>query len=99
MQLAFEENFEKKGLLELQARAEILVDGMDNAAELAYEARPEKLVVVDGEGVVRFLSGIGPYQYSPRKLAEFLESQLHAFDLEATLDRGALSAALREATA
>lgn len=68
------------------ARDSILVDGMDNAAELGFEARPEKLVLVEngnsgGSGAgggevtnkILFLSGIGPYQYSPKKLATYLE--------------------------
>jgi len=54
----------------------VLVDGMDNALELAYEARPEKLVAVR-DGLLVFLSGIGPYQYSPRKLQEWLAHQLN----------------------
>eukprot|EP01046_Picozoa_sp_COSAG06_P101601 COSAG06_NODE_47743_length_337_cov_0.655462_2_plen_37_part_01 len=37
---------------------------MENSVELAYEARPEKLIVVKN-GCVVFKSGIGPYQYSP----------------------------------
>ena len=40
------------------ARDSILVDSMDNAAELAFEARPEKLLVVTSNTVL-FLSGIG----------------------------------------
>ena len=47
----------------------IVVDSMDNAVELAYEARPEKLVVVK-DGRIVFKSGIGPYQYSTKKCAE-----------------------------
>ena len=46
--------------------ARIVVDSMENQVELAYEARPEKLVVVK-DGVIVFKSGIGPYQYSPAK--------------------------------
>ena len=46
--------------------ARIVVDSMENQVELAYEARPEKLVVVK-DGVIVFKSGIGPYQYSPVK--------------------------------
>jgi hypothetical protein len=41
------------------------------AAELAFEARPEKLVLIQNESII-FLSGIGPYQYSPTILQAFL---------------------------
>lgn len=53
---------------------DVFVDGMDNAVELAYEARPEKICVVQ-DGVVVFLSGIGPYQYSPKRLQEWLNER------------------------
>lgn len=52
----------------------IVVDSMDNKVELAYDARPEKLVVIK-DGTVVFTSGIGPYQYSPSKLAAFLDQE------------------------
>jgi hypothetical protein len=53
----------------------VYIDGMDNAVELAYEARPEKLVVVDDAGCVVWKSGIGPYQYSPRARDAWLEAR------------------------
>ena len=48
---------------------------MDNKVELAYDARPEKLVVVK-DGAIVFASGIGPYQYSTSKLADFLAQEV-----------------------
>lgn len=54
--------------------ASVLVDAMSNAVELAYEARPEKLVLVDAAGRVAWKSGIGPYQYSPRLLEAWLDA-------------------------
>jgi hypothetical protein len=55
----------------------VLVDDMDNSVELAFEARPEKIVVVDGAAdggpTVLFNTGIGPYQYSVTRLEKFLE--------------------------
>lgn len=53
----------------------IVVDCMENTVELAYDARPEKLVVVQ-DGTIVFTSGIGPYQYSTSKLAAFLEQEV-----------------------
>ena len=52
----------------------ILVDGMDNEVELAYEARPEKLVAIGPGGKVIFKTGIGPYQYSLPQLEKFCRS-------------------------
>ena len=53
----------------------IVVDSMANDVERAYEARPEKLIVVQ-DGKIAFQSGIGPYQYSTTKLATFLQEDL-----------------------
>lgn len=51
--------------------AALVVDSMDNACELAYEARPERLYVIR-DGVVAFRSGPGPFCYSPSQLREYL---------------------------
>lgn len=53
----------------------VVVDSMANSVELAYEARPEKLLIVQ-DGRIVFKSGIGPYQYSAQKLAAFLDQEL-----------------------
>lgn len=50
----------------------ILVDDIDNRLEAAFDARPEKIVVVR-RGKVVFASGIGPFQYSPEQLRQFLD--------------------------
>jgi type I thyroxine 5'-deiodinase len=48
-----------------------VVDKMDDEMELAYEARPERLYVIR-QGKIAYRSGPGPFQYSTKKLAEFL---------------------------
>lgn len=50
---------------------EMVVDGIDNAAELAYEARPERLYVIR-DGVVAWRTGWGPYCYDEEALAQYL---------------------------
>ena len=50
----------------------MVVDDIENPLEEAFDARPEKIVVVRS-GTVVFASGIGPYQYSPAELRAFLE--------------------------
>eukprot|EP00041_Stephanoeca_diplocostata_P011082 m.179980 g.179980 ORF g.179980 m.179980 type:complete len:102 (+) comp18404_c0_seq1:571-876(+) len=52
----------------------LLVDDMDNTVELAFEARPEKLVAIRN-GVVVFHTGIGPYQYSVGQLERWLAQE------------------------
>ena len=51
----------------------ILVDDpATNALDKAYEAPPERMVVVQG-GKVLFCTGQGPFQYSLKKLEAFLQ--------------------------
>lgn len=54
----------------------ILVDGMDDAAERAFNAWPERLYVLDKEGKVVYKGGKGPYGFAPDALDEFLARQL-----------------------
>mmetsp|Transcript_33721 Transcript_33721/g.78954 ORF Transcript_33721/g.78954 Transcript_33721/m.78954 type:complete len:97 (-) Transcript_33721:133-423(-) len=55
--------------------ANLVVDDMDNAIDTAYEARPERIYVIEDNHVV-FRTGVGPYCYSTAKLARFLTSRL-----------------------
>lgn len=60
-------------------RQRILVDELDNSVELAFEARPAKLVVVR-HGInpyIAFKSGIGPYQYSIPQLEAWLTDEVY----------------------
>ena len=41
----------------------LVVDTMSNAASLAYGALPERLVILQG-GLVKFIGGKGPEEYS-----------------------------------
>ena len=41
----------------------LVVDTMANAASIAYGALPERLAILQG-GVVRFIGGKGPEEYS-----------------------------------
>ena len=50
----------------------ILVDGMDNAADIAYNGCPERLYVLSTDGAVVYQGGKGPYGFKPEELAEFL---------------------------
>jgi len=54
----------------------ILVDPMDNRANMAYAAFPERLyVVLDGKIV--FVGGTGPANYDVRAVDEFLSKSLN----------------------
>lgn len=51
----------------------VLVDGMDDELEHAYEARPERLYVV-GQGKVLWRCGPGPFEYDVNGLDAFLRA-------------------------
>jgi len=49
----------------------ILVDPMDDRANIAYGAHPERLYVVK-DGIVVFEGGLGPFDYSTEEVEKFL---------------------------
>ena len=54
--------------------APLVLDGMDNRAEKAYAAHPERLYVIDLAArpvpVVAFKGGMGPFEYKPDVLRQ-----------------------------
>ena len=50
----------------------ILIDTMDDAANKAFSAWPERLYVLDEEGCVLYKGGKGPYGFAPDELDAFL---------------------------
>jgi type I thyroxine 5'-deiodinase len=52
----------------------VLVDGMDNAAAAAFAAWPERLVVVDANGLIAHPGRPGPSGFDPDEAARCLES-------------------------
>jgi len=53
----------------------LVVDTLANAASVAYGALPERLVILQ-DGVVRFVGGKGPEQYSVSEARAALTRQL-----------------------
>jgi hypothetical protein len=49
-----------------------LLDGMDNAADRAYNGWPERLYVLSPDGHVAYQGGKGPYGFDPEALHAFL---------------------------
>ena len=47
-----------------------LVDGMDNATELAYTAWPDRLYVVGLDGRIAYKSRAGPFGFKPDGVQE-----------------------------
>ena len=56
--------------------APLVLDGMDNTAEKAYAAHPERLYVIDLAAqpapTVAFKGGMGPFDYDPEVLRQWL---------------------------
>ncbi len=55
-----------------------LVDGMDNATELAYTAWPDRLYVVGVDGRILHKTAPGPWGFRAKKIEEALKELLPA---------------------
>ena len=53
-----------------------LVDGMDDAANIAYAGWPERLFVIGKDGNVAYAGGMGPFHFNPDEMAKFLKEHL-----------------------
>ncbi len=53
-----------------------LVDGIDNAAEKAYAAYPDRIYVIDPAGKIAYKSGLGPWGFRPREMEVALQKVL-----------------------
>jgi hypothetical protein len=51
---------------------------MENEADFAYNAWPERLYVVSPEGTIVYKGEKGPYGFKPEELEEFLQRYLSA---------------------
>ncbi len=57
-----------------------LVDGIDNAAEKAYAAYPDRIYVIDADGEIAYKSGPGPRGFRPREMEVALQKVLGESD-------------------
>src|SRR5712672_2125573 len=48
------------------------IDDMNNAADLAYSAWPERLYVIDEHGQIAYAGGMGPFNYDPEEVRAWL---------------------------
>jgi hypothetical protein len=55
-----------------------VVDEMDDAVNLAYQGWPERLYLVDADGMVRFRCGPGPFGFDPDGLEKAVQALLAA---------------------
>ena len=63
-------------VLRLQLDMPTVLDGMDDAVDAAYAALPDRLYVVDADGVVTFQSEPGPWGFDPEAWEEAIKQAL-----------------------
>jgi hypothetical protein len=59
------------------------IDDMSNAADNAYSAWPERLYVIDESGRIAYRGGMGPFNYKPSELRDWLAGRYGAVKHEA----------------
>jgi len=76
-QKSFEERFDTaknfKKMIENKLKVQILVDDMDNKANITFGATPERLAVLF-KGKLQWLGGPGPFKHSVEDLEKYLET-------------------------
>jgi len=74
------------------------IDDMSNAANDAYAAWPERLYVIDESGHIAYRGGMGPFNYNPAEVREWLAARYGAVKHEAPkTPAGATPAATKSA--
>jgi len=51
------------------------IDDMSNAADNAYAAWPERLYIIDESGHIAYRGGMGPFNYDPKEVRQWLASR------------------------
>lgn len=59
------------------------IDDMSNAADTAYSAWPERIYVIDEGGRIAYRGGMGPFNYKPAELRDWLAARYGAVKHEA----------------
>jgi hypothetical protein len=54
------------------------IDDMSNAANDAYAAWPERLYIIDESGHIAYRGGMGPFNYNPAEVREWLAARYGA---------------------
>ena len=55
-----------------------LLDKMSNEVDEAYSALPERLFLIDAEGVINWHGGMGPFGFDPDELEKALAALLES---------------------
>jgi len=60
----------------LKYNAPVAIDSMDNLAETAYSAWPERLYLIGVGGRIVYKGGMGPFEFHPEEVEKALETYL-----------------------
>ncbi len=63
---------------ELELPMQAVVDGIDDAVNLAYHAWPERLYVIDKDGRIAWVGGPGPFEFDPDAWEKAIERVVHS---------------------
>jgi hypothetical protein len=64
------------------------IDDMNNAADLAYSAWPERLYIIDERGRIAYAGGMGPFHYDPEEVRAWLAKRFGPVTHTATANEG-----------
>lgn len=53
----------------------LLVDGIDNSADRLYAAWPERLYVVEADGIITYKGKPGPFGFDPEEVEAWLQKR------------------------
>jgi hypothetical protein len=66
----------------LKCRLPVAIDGMDNGADVAFAAWPERIYIIGSDGRVAYKGGMGPFEFdveeAKQKLGELLAASPRA---------------------
>ena len=66
-------------VLHMNLQMPTLLDHMSNEVDLAYSALPERLYLIDEQGVIEWHSGMGPWGFDPNALGS--QGRVHRVSL------------------
>jgi hypothetical protein len=68
----------------LKYRVPVAIDGIENAADKAYAAWPERIYVIGAGGRIVYKGGMGPFGFKPEEAEKSLAEHLAASPARAT---------------
>jgi hypothetical protein len=68
----------------LKYRVPVAIDGIENAADKAYAAWPERIYVIGAGGRIVYKGGMGPFGFKPDEAEQRLAEHLAASPSRAT---------------